>query len=41
MTYVQIWKEKITLGEATHQEAFNWLVGYGMNPIKAWVALNG
>ena len=40
MNYVEIWKERIAGGEATHQDAFAWLLSHGMNPVKAWVALH-
>lgn len=40
MDYVGIWRERIAGGEATMQEAFNWLLHHGMNPVKAWIALN-
>jgi hypothetical protein len=40
MNYVEIWKERIAGGEATYQEAFDWLLHHGMNPVKAWIALN-
>ena len=40
MNYVEIWKERITGGEATHQEAFDWLLRHGMNPVKAWISIH-
>ena len=40
MNYVEIWKERIAGGEATYQEAFDWLLHHGMNPVKAWISLN-
>ena len=40
MNYVEIWKERIAGGEATHQDAFAWLLSHGMNPVRAWIALH-
>ncbi len=30
MTYIEIWQDRIAKGEATGQEAFNWLVDHGV-----------
>mgnify|MGYP003656832340 FL=1 len=30
MTYIEIWRDRIAKGEATGQEAFNWLVCRGV-----------
>jgi len=41
MTYVEIWRERIAAGEATRQEAYEWLLQYDVNPAKAWEMLDG
>tara|TARA_R110000765_G_scaffold211103_1_gene316212 strand:- start:327 stop:452 length:126 start_codon:yes stop_codon:yes gene_type:complete len=41
MTYIDVWRERIAAGEATAQEAFDWLCYHDMDEIKAWYLLNG
>jgi len=40
MSYPKILRQRIAAGELTYQEAFDWLLSHGMNPVKAWIALH-